>query len=216
MMSVVPPFPGNASLVISSTESSQTIQQRLGGAGWAKSSAKGVVELRRYLERHHSKYWRSLAPEKQDTIIAAEVAAWEVEKRRRDEDERYLTSLSAKQREREEKRRDEERLAAMKPAARKQELARRRMIHFGTLRIPMGEMVTFIKTRENYMVASGSGRPDSGGTLLSVPGEGLFSIRLLTRRLMGREFDEGGDVWALWEYKGETLRNIYARMFPGD
>jgi hypothetical protein len=114
----------------------------------------------------------------------------------------------------EEKRRDEERLASMSPQEREEELQRRREIHFGTLRIPMHEMITFTQTGAQYMVASGAGRPENGGTLLVVPGKGLCSLGWLTRRLMGKEFDEDGDVWALWEYKGETLRNIFGRYFP--
>jgi hypothetical protein len=213
MMSVVPPFPGNASVIICSPQSSLTIQQRLGSVGWERTSAKGITALRGYLERHHFKYWRSLAPEQQDKIIAAEVAAWEVEKRRCDEDERYLASLTPEEREREEKRRDEERLAAMKPEDRKKELARRRMIHFGTLRIPAGEMVIFTPTGNQYMVASGAGKPENGGTILSNHGKGLCSIGYLTRLIMGEEFDEDADVWSLWEYKGETLREIFRRYF---
>jgi hypothetical protein len=128
----------------------------------------------------------------------------------------YWESLAPEQREREKIRRDEERLASMSPREREEELPRRREIHFGTLRIPMREMITFTRTGAQYVVASGTGRPENGGTLLAVPGEGLFSIRLLTRRLMCNEFDEDGDVWALWEYKGETLRDIFGRYFPGN
>jgi len=214
LLSVVPPFPGNSSLVISSSTSSQIIQQRLGAAGWEKASSKKISELRRYLERHHRRYWRSLTPEQQEKIIDREIAEWEAKVRRSKEDERYLASLSPEEREREEKRRDEEKLASMSSQKRREELQRRREIHFGTLRIPMREMVTFIRTGAQYMVASGSGRPEAGGSLLAVPGEGLFSIQSLTRRLMAQEFDEDGDVWALWEYNGETLRSIFERYFP--
>jgi hypothetical protein len=37
----------------------------------------------------------------------------------------------------------------------------------------------------------------NGETLLAVPGDGLYCIRLLTRRLMGEQFDEDDDVWEL-------------------
>jgi hypothetical protein len=214
ILSVVPPFPGNSSLVICSPTSSKAIQQRLARSGWERTSPKKRVELRRYIERHKGRYWRLLPPEKQERIIAEEVAAWEETKRKRDEDERYLASLKPEQREREEKRRDDERLAAMKPLERKEELRRRRIIHFGTLRIPPGEMVKFTKTDTQYMVASGAGKPENGGTILSEPGKGLFSIEYLTRLLMGKEFDKAIDVWSLWEYKSETLRSIFKRYFP--
>jgi hypothetical protein len=216
IMSIIPPFPGDTSVVIASLHSLQIIQQRLAGVGWEKASPDDEAEFRRHLERHRGEYWESLAPEQRERRIAEDIAWWEETKRRRDEDERYLASLTPEQREREEKRRDKERLASMRPREREEELQRRREIHFGTLRIPMCEMITFTGTGAHYMVASGTGRPENGGVLLAVPGEGLFSIRLLTRRLMGKEFDEDGDVWALWEYKGETLRNIFGRYFLGN
>lgn len=216
IISIVPPFPVYTSVVIASLRSFQIIQQRLAGVGWEKASPDDTAVLRRHLKRHHGEYWESLAPEQRERRITEDIARWEETKRRRDEDERYLASLTPEQREREETRRDEERLASMSPREREEELQRRREIHFGTLRIPMREMITFTRTGAQYMVASGTGRPENGGTLLAVPGEGLFSIRLLTRRLMCKEFEEDGDVWALWEYKGETLRDIFGRYFPGN
>jgi len=214
ILRIFPPFPEDSSVVIAPSDSLQTMRGRLAAAGWVKASPDYTAELHRHLERHHHEYWKSLEPQQRERRIAQEIAEWNETKRRRDEDERYLASLPPEQREREEKRRGEEGLASMSPREREEELRRRQDIHFGTLRIPMREMITFTKTGAAYMVASGTGRPENGGSLLAVPGEGLFSIRYLTRRLMGQEFDEDGDVWALWEYKGETLRNIFERYFP--
>lgn len=212
-MQFIPPFPEDTWVVTGSVGSVLTVQERLAALIWGKASPGDEADFYDYLEKHHSEYWESLTSEQQERRIADDVAWYEETRRKREEDKRYLTSLPPEQREREEKRRDDERLASMLPKEREEELQRRRRIHFGTLGIPMNEILTFIETGEQYAVASGSGRPENGGRLLFVQGEGLVSIRLLTRKLMGEKFDEGGDVWALWEYHGETLRSIYGKNF---
>ena len=212
-MSFVPPFPDDSHVVVGSHISISTVQKRLAGLGWEKASPDDATAFYSYLDEHHGNYWQTLTPEQQERRIVEDMLWYEGIQRKRDEDERYLASLSPGEREREEKRRDEKMLASMRPREREQELQRRREIHFGTLRIPMKELITFSKTGTQYMVASGTGRPENGGTLLHIPEQGLFSIRLLTRKLMGDAFDEDGDVWALWEYNGKELRSVYGRYF---
>ena len=112
-----------------------------------------------------------------------------MQRRERQEEEDYMASLTSEQRE--------------------ATLQRMKEIHFGTLGIPMREGITFTKTGAQYIIGSGRGKPNNGGTLVVVPGEGLWSLRALTRRLMGEEFNETGDVWSLWDHKGESLRSIF-------
>lgn len=213
-MSFDPPFPPDASVLVASRKSVQIIENRLARVGWTSASAAEVTELRNCLQRRHAEYWESLEPGQQERWIAQEVARWEAEKRQTEEDQRYLASLAPEDREGELKRRDQIALALLSPPEMEEDLRRRRRIHFGTLGMPIGTVVTFIPTGQSYQVASGSGRPENGGALLLVPGEGLCCMRYLTRRLMAENFDEDGDVWALWEYKGESLRSRFRRYFP--
>ncbi len=216
VMQFVPPFPEDTSIIVGTASTIELVQQRLTDLGWKSFSSEEEAELRNHLDEHKSEYWDSLTAEQQDLRIADLGSWWQEETQRGEADKKYLASLTPDARDREEKRRDERLLAAMTSLEKETELKRRREIHFGTLRIPMGEKVTFSRTGAQYMVASGKGKPDNGGTVLSVPGEGLVSIRLLTRKLMGEDFVENGDVWALWEYRGEALRAIFERHLPGD
>ena len=209
-----PPFPPDSCLVVASRRSVQIIENRLDRLGWASASADEVTELRNCLERGKAEYWKSLEPDQQERWMAQEVAGWEAEKRRFEENRRYRASLLPEDREREFKRRDEAALALLSPEEREEELQRRRRIHFGTLGMPIGTAITFIPTGQSHKVASGNGRPENGGILLLVPGEGLWSIRYLTRRLMAEKFEEDSDEWAFWEFEGESLRSRFRRRFP--
>ncbi len=85
-------------------------------------------------------------------------------------------------------------------------------IHFGLLGIKMGQRITFIPTEEEFQVASGAGTPDNGGTLVRNPGAlgpDLFSLRAATRRLLAYQLNNCDDIWALWKFRGVTLRSIY-------
>lgn len=88
-------------------------------------------------------------------------------------------------------------------------------IHFGTLGLKTGDMITFIPTGEDICVASGEGIPDNGGMLVRFPDnrdDVSYSIRAMTRRLAGDRFNEDADVWRLWQYQDEDLRSRHLRM----
>jgi hypothetical protein len=70
-----------------------------------------------------------------------------------------------------------------------------------SMRVKLSKASKLIRgaAEESSQVASGEGRPENGGVLLLVPGEGLFSMKLLIRRLMGTQYDKVTVVWTLWE-----------------
>jgi len=86
-------------------------------------------------------------------------------------------------------------------------------IDFGTVGLGMGEEIVFTPTGFTCMVGSGIGIPGNGGSLVKVlekRGE-RWSIRAMTRQLLGDELASDLDPWALWEHQGETLRSRYER-----
>jgi len=85
-------------------------------------------------------------------------------------------------------------------------------IDFGTIGIKIGDIITFQGNDTLFSVASGRGIPGNGGTLIRYADERIlmsFSIRYLTKRLLGTELPDDIDVFELWSYKGRTLRSIY-------
>ena len=85
-------------------------------------------------------------------------------------------------------------------------------VHFGLVGVKAGDVVTFLPTNQMFMVNSGNGTPENGGTLVSsseILGPGLFSLRLATRLLLGEHFNPRADVCALWAFGGKTLRAVY-------
>ena len=82
-------------------------------------------------------------------------------------------------------------------------------IDFGTIGIKIGDRITFQNNSQVFLVASGN-----GGTLIKhekMKGLGLFSLKLITRRLMGGIIPEEVDIFSLWTYKGKTLRSLHER-----
>lgn len=91
-------------------------------------------------------------------------------------------------------------------------------IHFGTIGLKIGDRIRFRNDNIYFIVSSGEGTPNNGGTL--VRGQNwtrneLWSLRLATRRLLGAKFHDGIDAWSYWSYKGKTLREIYESKRSG-
>lgn len=87
-------------------------------------------------------------------------------------------------------------------------------IDFGSIGIKIGDIITYEPLKKEFKVGSGAGVPGNGGTLIYWPEEGnheLASLRYATRYLMKNEFHEDADIFILWTYNGETLRNIHNR-----
>ncbi len=85
-------------------------------------------------------------------------------------------------------------------------------IHFGDLGLKIGDEITFIKDNKKFIVSSGNGTPDNGGTLVRYPEQGtnnLYCLRYMSRRLLADEFEETEDIFERWEYKGITLRKMW-------
>jgi len=85
-------------------------------------------------------------------------------------------------------------------------------IDFGTIGIKIGDKITFKYTGEVFLVASGNGTPGNGGTMVkykNINGIGLYSLRLMTRIIMGGIIPEEIDIFSLWTYKGKTLRSLH-------
>ena len=58
-------------------------------------------------------------------------------------------------------------------------------INFGAIGIGIGESIVFIASGEQFMVASGDGTQENGGTLLAYPngsGKGLFGLEYTTKK----------------------------------
>lgn len=69
-------------------------------------------------------------------------------------------------------------------------------IDFGTIGIKIGDTINFIRDPSiTYKVGSGNGTPDNGGTLLIDEDNGsLSSITVITKKLMGKDFNTDMDV----------------------
>jgi len=83
---------------------------------------------------------------------------------------------------------------------------------FGTIGLKIGDEIVFRKDKLKFIVASGDGTPENGGTLVAYPDgnfDHLYSLRYITRKILGNEFDKGKDIFELWEYEEKTLRSIY-------
>ncbi len=85
---------------------------------------------------------------------------------------------------------------------------------FGTIGLKIGDEIVFRKDKLKFIVASGDGAPENEGTLVAYPDGNfghLYSLRYITKKNLGNEFDEGKDIFELWEYEGKTLRSIYKK-----
>ncbi len=82
-------------------------------------------------------------------------------------------------------------------------------IDFGTIGLKIGDEITFRGNKRKFLVSSGNGTPGNGGTLVRYPNGDLYSLRLITRKLMGDDFKEEMDIFELWICEGKTLRQIY-------
>lgn len=85
-------------------------------------------------------------------------------------------------------------------------------IDFGTIGIRIDDVIVFESNKKKYKVASGIGVPGNGGCLIQCTENGiqsLMSIKVVTKKLMGHEYDEECDLFSLWTYNGHTLRALY-------
>ena len=85
-------------------------------------------------------------------------------------------------------------------------------IDFGTIGLKIGDEIVFRKDKLKFIVASGDGTPENGGTIVAYPDDNfdqLYSLSYITKKILGNEFDEGKDIFELWEHEGKTLRSIY-------
>lgn len=83
--------------------------------------------------------------------------------------------------------------------------------HFGMIRLQIGERIKFLNCEDVFIVSSGNGTPDNGGTLVrrqkSRKKNHYFSLRCMTRQMLGcKELPEQTDIWSYWIYEGTTLR----------
>lgn len=87
-------------------------------------------------------------------------------------------------------------------------------IDFETLRLPIGEEIVFRPTGDVRRVGSGCGVPGNGGSLIRALDitEGAWSIRYMTRVMLGDDYRPDIDPWSLWEYNGETLMDRFNRI----
>ena len=87
-------------------------------------------------------------------------------------------------------------------------------IDFGDIGIKIGDEIVFrMQPTLPFVVASGNGTPGNGGTLVkySAPNtpRAAFSLRAITRQLLGSAFSHDSDIYELWSYRGRTLRSLY-------
>ena len=90
-------------------------------------------------------------------------------------------------------------------------------IDFGHLGLRVGDALQFDpRPAIRFVVGSGDGTPGKSGTLIQYRDgreTGYFSLRVMTRRLMGHRFKEDQDIFELWSYRGKTLRAIYNERY---
>jgi hypothetical protein len=92
-------------------------------------------------------------------------------------------------------------------------------IDFGDIGLKPGDVIQSYFNGETYAVASGAGIPGNGGTLVENPDKkegGLISLRLLTRRKMGNDFEEDMYIFQLYTFRGKQLRTIYQEKREGN
>lgn len=86
-------------------------------------------------------------------------------------------------------------------------------IDFGDVGVKIGDEIVLTQRPDvEIVVGSGAGVPGNGGTLVYYKDrrtEGLFSITLMTKKLLGDEFPPDADIFSLWTYNGRTLRELY-------
>ena len=62
-----------------------------------------------------------------------------------------------------------------------------------------------------WVRSSGNGTPGNGGLLLRKEGslkDFLYSLTLVTQRLLGKRYRSNMDIFDWWSYKGKTLREM--------
>ena len=85
--------------------------------------------------------------------------------------------------------------------------------HFGMIGLKIGERIKFRDCEDVFIVSSGNGTPDNGGTLVrrekSRKKNYYYSLRSMTRRMLGLgELPEQIDIWSYWSNEGATLREM--------
>ncbi len=90
-------------------------------------------------------------------------------------------------------------------------------IDFGHIGLRIGDAIQFDQRPEiRFIVGSGNGRPGQSGTMVQFKNgreTGYFSLRYMTRKLMGYRFKEDQDIFELWSHRGKTLRAIYNEKY---
>ena len=85
--------------------------------------------------------------------------------------------------------------------------------HFGMIGLQIGERIKFRDCEDVFIVSSGNGTPDNGGTLVrrqkSRKKNRFYSLRCMTRQMLGgKELPEQIDIWSYWVYNDITLREM--------
>ncbi|MBS3810108.1 MAG: hypothetical protein KGY38_08145 [Desulfobacterales bacterium] len=84
-------------------------------------------------------------------------------------------------------------------------------IDFGDIGLKIGDEIVFKENKQVLVVGSGRGIPGNGGSLVHYPccPGNLFTLRLMTKSLLGQKYAQEIDIWQLWEYQDKTLRDRY-------
>ncbi len=84
-------------------------------------------------------------------------------------------------------------------------------IDFGTIGLKIGDVITFIRNNQNFIVTT-----EGGSSLICYDKENeprtvfwqQYTLKCMTRGLIGDEVDVV-DIFELWEHEGKTLRSIH-------
>ncbi|MEI6090827.1 MAG: hypothetical protein WCR42_10275 [bacterium] len=85
-------------------------------------------------------------------------------------------------------------------------------INFSTIGLKIGDEILFENDpKQAFDVGCGDGNPRYRGSqvLYKEDTSGSFSLKLVTRKLMGEKFNDEIDIFEPWTYKGHTLRAIF-------
>lgn len=84
-------------------------------------------------------------------------------------------------------------------------------IHFGLIGLKIGDQISFRHTELKATVASGTGTPENGGSMVrstEADPSVLFSLKALTRKLLDGKMNDQTDIWDIRYYEGASLREL--------